>query len=97
VEEGTATLADGWRERLVLVSNANTRHAKGWCLEPHDLVLSKYFAGREKDFRFTRDALAAKLVSADTLRARLGAMPIDEAARERIRQRIAYDEAQSRA
>jgi hypothetical protein len=36
-----ATLPDGWKERLVLVSNANTRHAKGWCLEPHDLLLAK--------------------------------------------------------
>ena len=48
VGETTATLPAGWKERLVAVRNDNTRGATGWCLEPHDLVLSKLVAGREK-------------------------------------------------
>jgi hypothetical protein len=91
VEEGTATLASGWRERLVLLSNANTRHAKGWCLEPHDLLLAKYFAARDKDLRFARDAARARLVERDTLLSRLPEMPVSEDARARIRAQIAHD------
>jgi hypothetical protein len=36
VDETTAILPDGWRDRLIKVSNANTMGAVGWCLEPHD-------------------------------------------------------------
>jgi hypothetical protein len=91
VGETTATVPAGWKDRLVPVRNANTRGATGWCLDAHDLVLSKYVAGREKDDRFVRAALAWKLVSAETLIERLSAMPIDDSARERIERRIAAD------
>jgi hypothetical protein len=47
VDETTAVLPDGWRDRLVAVRNANTRGATGWCLEVHDLIVSKLAAGRE--------------------------------------------------
>jgi len=39
VDETTAILPRGWRERLVPVRNENTRGNTGWCLEPHDLVV----------------------------------------------------------
>jgi hypothetical protein len=77
----------------VPVRNANTRGATGWCLEAHDLVLSKYAAGREKDGVFVRAALAAKLVNRETLLDRLATMPIDDGARERLRRRILGDAA----
>ena len=93
VGEATALLPSGWRERLVPVRNANTRGATGWCLEAHDLVLSKYAAGREKDGVFVRAALAAKLVIRETLLDRLATMSIDEGARERLRRRILGDAA----
>ncbi len=91
VEEGTATLPDGWKDRLVLVCNANTRNAKGWCLEPHDLVISKCVAGREKDRAFTRAALAHGIVSAETLLERLATTPVGEDVRARLAQSIAVD------
>ena len=53
VDETTAVLPDGWRDRLVLVSGENTRFIRGWCLEVHDLAIAKYAAGREKDLEFT--------------------------------------------
>jgi len=53
VGEQTATLPAGWRERLVRVENANTQGVLGLCLEVHDLAISKYAAGREKDLSFT--------------------------------------------
>lgn len=91
VGEQTATLAAGWRDRLVPIRNANTRGATGWCLEAHDLVLSKYVAAREKDDRFVRAAIAAGLVSPETLVERVGALPVDEPSKERIRRRIRGD------
>lgn len=52
VDDTTAILPDGWKSRLVLVSGENTRHARGWCLDVHDLAIAKYVAGREKDLEF---------------------------------------------
>lgn len=49
----TARLAPDWQDWLIPVCNANTNGATGWCLEPHDIAVAKYFAGREKDLRDT--------------------------------------------
>src|SRR5215207_2005550 len=49
VDDRTAVLPDGWQDRLVRLHNDNTMGATGWCLEPHDLAVSKLAAGREKD------------------------------------------------
>lgn len=73
VDESTAILPDGWRSRLVRVENSNTMGAVGWCLEPHDLAVSKLAAGREKDFAFVEALIQWKLISADTVRERLRA------------------------
>jgi hypothetical protein len=91
VGEDTATLPAGWTERLVPIRNPNTRGATGWCLEAHDLTISKYVAAREKDDRFVRAALAAQLVDPRTLIERLPGTPIDSDARERVRRRILAD------
>jgi hypothetical protein len=47
VDDTTATLPSGWVERLVPIHNENTGGATGWCLEVHDLAVSKLVAGRE--------------------------------------------------
>jgi hypothetical protein len=91
VADDTATLPAGWRGRLVPVHNANTRGATGLCLEPHDLVISKYVAGREKDDHFVREALRHRLVEPDVLLARLADTPVDDARRAQIAARIAHD------
>jgi len=91
VGETTAILPEGWADRLVPVRNANTRGATGWCLEPHDLVLSKYVAGRDKDERFVRAAIGRGLVDPERLLERLEGLPIDEDGRERLRRRILGD------
>jgi hypothetical protein len=62
VEPGTAILPAGWEQRLVPLRSERTRGATGWCLEIHDLVLSKYVAGREKDAVFIGEALRHRLV-----------------------------------
>jgi hypothetical protein len=91
VGERTATLPDGWKTRLVPIVNANTRGATGLCLEPHDLVISKYVAGREKDARFVRDALAYGLVDEATLLGRLESTGVSADRRAELRERIERD------
>jgi len=91
VAEDTAVLPTGWRDRLIPIRNANTRDYLGLCLEPHDLVVSKYIAGREKDLRFCGAALRHGLVDADVLLERLANTEVDAARRDLARERIHRD------
>lgn len=84
----TATLPEGWQGRLIPVRNANTRGATGWCLEIHDLVVSKLAAGREKDLDFAREAARHRLVRQDTLRERLAATQLPKGLRPIAKGRI---------
>ena len=67
----TAVLPSGWRKRLVRFERPGTNGVVAWCLEPHDLWVSKAIAGRLKDVEFCRALLKRGLVSANTLRGRL--------------------------
>ncbi len=87
----TATLPQGWENRLVRVESPRTGGAVGLCLEIHDLVISKYVAGREKDMAFVRVAISHGLVDEATLGRRLESTPIGDELRERIRALIARD------
>ncbi|MFN0250736.1 MAG: DUF6036 family nucleotidyltransferase [Kofleriaceae bacterium] len=89
----TAIVPAGWESRLIAVTNANTRGAVGWCLEPHDLVLSKYVANREKDREFAIAALRHSLVDPDELLRRVEDLPVGEVQRARIRELIEVDRA----
>lgn len=91
VGEGTAVVPAGWKERLVRVCNENTRQVVGWCLEAHDLVLSKYIAGREKDFFFNRAAIHAGLIDADEILRRIEQLPVDATMKEIVRSRVLAD------
>lgn len=91
VGEDTAVLPTGWRSRLVSIRNANTGGVEGLCLEVHDLAISKYVAGREKDLRFTRELARHKMTRRATLMARLGVTPLDGARRKLVASRIARD------
>lgn len=71
VEESTPVLPRGWKNRLVAVNNPNTRSVTGLCLEIHDLLISKYCAGREKDLDFTHAVVGYGLCHQATLRERL--------------------------
>ncbi len=88
VDDTTAILPRGWRERLVAVRNENTRGNTGWCLEPHDLVVSKTIAGREKDLLFLAGAARHRLVERDRLLARLEETGLDEERRTLATARI---------
>jgi hypothetical protein len=75
VDDQTAILPDGWQNRLIRLHNENTMGATGWCLEPHDLAVSKLAAGREKDHNFVAVMLCERLIDAATLRSRLLTTP----------------------
>jgi hypothetical protein len=85
----TATLPAGWEARLVRVFGPGTHGITGWCLEIHDLLVSKVVAGRPKDLDFLRAALSAGLADPTELLDRLeqtaGDPRVIEAARARVR------------
>lgn len=91
VSPTTATLPDGWQDRLVPIDNSNTNGYVGLCLEPHDLLISKYFAGRDKDHEFCKAVVGAGLVDEHTLRDRLALTALDDDVRQRIGDRIGSD------
>lgn len=84
----TAVLPAGWEARLVPVRGPGTRGATGWCLDVHDLVLSKYVASREKDEAFVREAIRHGLVDRATLVERLADVPVDAERRQAIAARM---------
>ncbi len=83
VSPDTATLPDGWEDRLVSVSNENTGGAVGWCLDPHDLAFSKLAARREKDIAFVAELIRHKLVRPSRVES-LIASSADDSLRERL-------------
>jgi hypothetical protein len=76
VDDTTATLPSGWEDRLVPIHNENTAGATGWCLEVHDLAISKLVAGREKDLAFLRVLLRERMAAVPVLRERLSALTV---------------------
>jgi len=91
VGERTATLPAGWRARLVRVENANTQGVAGLCLEVHDLAISKYAAGREKDLAFTAALARHGMTRQSTLRRRAGRTKLAPELRRLVLGRIARD------
>ncbi|MGH8133422.1 MAG: DUF6036 family nucleotidyltransferase [Steroidobacteraceae bacterium] len=91
VDEKTATLPKGWKGRLVSLPPGDTEGVKGLWLEPHDLVIAKYVASREKDLAFTRELTHRGIVSEEQLLSLLEQTPVDEHVRDRIRAQIARD------
>jgi len=91
VDESTATLPKGWKGRLVNLPAGDTEGVKGLCLEPHDLAIAKYAAGREKDRVFTRELARRGIVSQVRLVELLEQTPVDELLRAHIRQLIDAD------
>jgi hypothetical protein len=91
VGPSTAVLPSGWESRLVPIRNENTRWTTGLCLEPNDLVLSKYVAGRDKDLRFARVAADHALVQRDQLMKRVPTMALTDVQRDLVESRIDRD------
>ncbi len=73
VDETTAKLPTGWKDRLLPVTTTTFRGAKvrGWCLEPHDLLIAKFIAGRPKDLDYCRAVIRLGFVERAVLIERL--------------------------
>jgi hypothetical protein len=91
VDESTAILPKGWKGRLVNLPPGNTEGVRGLCLEPHDLAIAKYVAGREKDRIFTRELAGRGIVTRERLVALLDQTSVNEEVRERILADVARD------
>ena len=89
VDETTATLPAGWSDRLVPLTGANTGGATGWCLEVHDLAVSKLVAGREKDLDFVRVLLRERMVDAALLERRITMLSDVGGVQDLVRSRLA--------
>jgi len=85
----TATVPIGWQDRLVRYTNPNTNGVTARCLEPHDLLVSKLYAGRDKDLSFCGAVLGAGLVSADLLAERIGDLEVPSGEQHEVRSRLA--------
>ena len=89
VVETTAVLPAGWRARLVRFETPATRGVIAWCLELHDLWVSKAVAGRPKDIEFCQALLDRALVERDQLRDRLAQIAaLDDRVRAAVEGRI---------
>jgi hypothetical protein len=81
----------GWRDRLIRISNPNTVGITGLCLEVHDLAISKYVAGRDKDLEFTRELAKHRLTNPTTPCERLSQTKASAELRTLVRGRIDRD------
>jgi hypothetical protein len=88
VEAVTAVLPEGWRDRLVRFESPATRGVVAWCLEPHDLWISKMVAGRPKDLDFCKALLERGIVAPKELTGHLERTDVGEPARARIEGKI---------
>jgi len=91
VDETTATLPKGWRGRLVNLPPGDTQGVLGLCLDPHDLAIAKYVAGRDKDLLFNRQLVVRGLLDQTRLLQLLEVTGIDNDRRAGITARIALD------
>lgn len=70
-----AVLPIGWQGRAIAVRNENTRNGTGWCVEAHDLAVSKLVAFRRRDKDFVRILLLESLIKPRKLLLRLSQLP----------------------
>jgi hypothetical protein len=89
VSVSTAVLPDGWRDRVVVFAASGVTQSRGLCLDPHDCVVSKLVAGREKDLTFAAALVREDLVSLDVLDERIGTVAAHPLVLEKIRSWIA--------
>lgn len=91
VELGTAVLPRHWQERLVPIVNENTNGVSGLCLEVHDLLVSKYVAGRDKDLAFCRLIVSTGMANPAVLIERVQDTDIVAEMKDRVLARIQRD------
>jgi hypothetical protein len=89
VSVSTAVLPEGWRARVVAFATPGTAPGRGLCLDPHDCVLSKLVAGREKDLSFAAALIREGLIDPGILTDRIGTVAAHPLLIEKVRVWIA--------
>jgi hypothetical protein len=84
----TAVLPGGWKDRLIVVKNENTNGVAGLCLEVHDLTVSKFVAGRNKDLEFIQELIRHEMIQKIIMLTRLAETELQDAERKRISSKI---------
>lgn len=88
----TAKPPKDWEDRLIAVKIpprlGSPRRPVAFCLEPHDLILAKCVAGRERDWDFATDAISNGLARIAALLARIDDLPTTPERRASIRDRL---------
>jgi hypothetical protein len=87
----TATLPVDWEKRLVRIANSNTGGISGLCLEVHDLAISKYVEGREKDREITQALARYGMTRKAILIERLSTTKLGPPVRKLVNGRIMRD------
>jgi hypothetical protein len=80
IAAGSVTCWSGPRRR----ETPGTAPGRGLCLEPHDCVLAKLAAGRDKDYAFAAALANAGLIDVQVLASRLPTLPADPQVVQRI-------------
>ena len=88
VGKKTALLPVDWESRLVAVSNENTNGVTGYCLEVHDLAISKLIAMRPKDLEFLQELVRHSMIDKKTMLRRLKQTDLENSVRRIARARI---------
>lgn len=90
----TAVLPVGWEDRVVRFQRPDAEPAVAFCVEAHDLVISKLVAGRQKDYEFAAALVEAGLIDVATLRNRAEMLAQPGGVIRRVLERI--EQAQAR-
>ncbi len=85
VEISTAVLPVGWDVRAEILDRLDSRPGFARCLEPHDLVVSKLVAGRQKDIEFATALIECEFVAAAILHDRAEMLDQPNAVVRRVR------------
>ena len=81
VDEEEFILPEGWRDRVIPIESADTAGATGYCLEVHDLAVSRLVSGKDDDFTFLLGLLRYRLIDEGTLEDRLTATEMSTSVR----------------
>lgn len=92
VDPGTAVLPAGWEGRLTKVATPATGGGIGYCIDVHDLALSKYVADRPKDRAFNQELIRQGMVDLVKLRKRVDLLPVEDDRKTLILLAIERDE-----
>ena len=84
----TAVLPADWESRLVVVKNDNTNGVTGYCLEVHDIAVSKMIAMRPKDLEFVQELVRQDMIDKKTMLRLLKQTDLEDSIRRVVQARI---------